>query len=230
MQFGHRADCSQQQIPRCSPGVTGTWLTYYRWPVSTDNWQAEKTSWRDNQTSCLSSVWLWWKAVKSEKLREERMLGRSGAAFALSELAIGRFKFLPQLTTILGGREAYKEDWQTTGKEEEHGGDVGFFLLSKLFSLSFLFFWDSEPSPKAFFSRDSWWHLSASPVCVPPPSLHYLWSNAFTFVCWGLFGLWFGSNGVYRPDHICCACNCGFLSGLPRMCWSNLYRPLMLTR
>lgn len=89
--------------------------------------------------------------MKSEKLREERNLGRSGAEFALSELAIGRFRFLPQLTTILGGRETYKEDWQTTGKEEEHGGDVGFFLLSKLFSLSFLFFWDSEPSPKAFF-------------------------------------------------------------------------------
>lgn len=67
--------------------------------------------------------------MKSEKLREERNLGRSGAEFALSELAIGRFRFLPQLTTILGGRETYKEDWQTTGKEEEHGGDVGFFFF-----------------------------------------------------------------------------------------------------
>lgn len=65
--------------------------------------------------------------MKSEKLREERNLGRSGAEFALSELAIGRFRFLPQLTTILGGRETYKKDRQTTGKEEEHGGDVGFF-------------------------------------------------------------------------------------------------------
>lgn len=112
--------------------------------------------------------------MESEKLREEKMLGMSGAEFALSELTISRFKFLPQLTTILGRRETCKEDSQMTGKGEEHGGDVDSFLLSKLFSLNFLFFWDSEPSPKAIFSHYSRWHLSAILVCVSPPCLHYL--------------------------------------------------------
>lgn len=155
--------------------------------------------------------------MESEKLREEKMLGMSGAEFTLSELTISRFKFLPQLTTILGRRETCKEDSQMTGKGEEHGGDVDSFLLSKLFSLNFLFFWDSEPSPKAIFlitpggTSQLFLSVYLLPACI-------IYELAFTFVCWGLFGLGFGSNGVYRPDHICCACKCGFLSSLPCVC------------